>query len=74
MKFSQSVANLNRKNGYLFVARDVWSGYYDIFIQTPGGAYHPVGSESSKSLAIKEAKQMAMDRKLGFDPKLDVVV
>lgn len=73
MRFHSVTAAKYRRNGYLFVAQDFISGYYELFIQHPNGRATQVGVFTNRGVAIKEAKQRAMMDKLGFNPDIDVI-
>lgn len=73
MRFNSVLAKQYRKNGYIFVAQDINSGYYDLFIQHTNGKATWFDTFSSKSAAIKEAKVTAMTEKLGFNLDTDVI-
>lgn len=74
MRFNSALASKYRKNGYLFVAVDKTGYYYDILIQHSNGKSTWVDSFPNKNVAIKEAKQLAMTEKLGFDLDTDVII
>lgn len=74
MRFNSVLASKYRKNGYLFVAIDHTGFYYDIFIQHPNGKATLVDTFSNKGVAIKEAKQLAMTEKLGFNVDTDIII
>ena len=72
MRFSQAWANIYRKNGRILVVRHIPSGFYDV-IKFVGYKEELITTRSAKHEAVKLAKEYAMEYKLGFDPKQDIV-
>lgn len=73
MRFSSFMANKYRKNGYVFVAYDLNGKYYDLIIQHPDGKATWIDTFTNRGTAIKEAKLVAMTKKLGFNPDTDLL-
>ena len=73
MRFNSVLASKYRKNGYLFIESVAGVGYYDINIQHPNGMATWIDTFTNKGTAIKEAKQRAMEQKLGFNPDTDII-
>lgn len=71
MRFNSGLAMKYRKNGSVYVAYEL--GYYDIFIQRGNSKPEWFDTFPSRGKAVKEAKRIAMEEKLGFDPDIDVV-
>ena len=74
MRYTKALAQKYRKNGYLFIARDIYTGAFDIFHQTVEGRFPKVQTEWTKSEAVREAKRLSMEKKLGFNPEIDIIV
>lgn len=73
MRFRTILARRYRINGHVVVAKDPKTSYYDVYILKSSGEREWVEDTPNRQVAVKLAKELAMERKYDFNPETDLI-